>query len=73
VHSEETEKSFRQVLDDMDQETLEEMWEPEEYALQKMKELGFPMEADDEEYMEQRIHHKDFGSIVEEQWWKKKL
>jgi len=71
VHSEETEKTMREVLNYYDQEAEEEMYEPEEYALQKMKELGFPMEFDDEDFIEQRIHHKDTGSIHEEQHWKK--
>lgn len=38
----------------MDQEANEESYDPEDFALQKMKELGFPVEAEDEDYIEQR-------------------
>ena len=37
----------------------------------KLRELGFPTEYDDEDYIEQRVFLKDQGSISEDQFWKK--
>lgn len=70
IHNEETEKSFRQIVDDRDRIAEEEFWEPEEFALKKLQELGFPMEAEDENYVEQRVFLKT-PVQPEEQHWKK--
>lgn len=70
IHNEETEKSFRQIIDDRDQIAEEEHWEPEEFALKKLQELGFPMEEPDENYIEQRVLLKQ-PVKPEEQYWKK--
>jgi len=70
VHAEETEKSFRQVIDDLDREAEEAIYEPEEMALKKLQELGFPMEAEDEDYIENRVFYKEKEQL-EEQHWKK--
>ena len=53
----ETEKTFRQVVDALDDKAEEETWEAEEFALQKLKDFGFPMEFDDEDLIEQRLHN----------------
>lgn len=50
----ESNKTFRQVINDLDQDANEESYDPEDFALQKMKELGFPVEAEDEDFIEQR-------------------
>ena len=50
----ETEKPFRQIINDLDDQAEKEYLDPEELALLKMKELGFPMEAEDEDFVEQR-------------------
>ena len=52
----ETEKTFRQIVDTLDDKAEEETWEAEEFALQKLKEFGFPMEFDDEDLIEQRLY-----------------
>jgi carbonic anhydrase/acetyltransferase-like protein (isoleucine patch superfamily) len=70
IHSEETEKPFRQIVDERDKIVEQEHFEPEEFALQKLHELGFPMEAEDEHYIEQRVFFKQ-PTVVEEQYWKK--
>lgn len=70
VHAEESNKSFRQIIDDLDQDANEESYDPEDFALQKMKELGFPVEAEDEDYIEQRVFYKD-PELPEDQYWKK--
>eukprot|EP01017_Pseudomicrothorax_dubius_P014439 TRINITY_DN1685_c0_g1_i1.p1 TRINITY_DN1685_c0_g1~~TRINITY_DN1685_c0_g1_i1.p1 ORF type:complete len:348 (-),score=73.18 TRINITY_DN1685_c0_g1_i1:176-1219(-) len=71
IHSEETEKTFRQVIDDEDQEAREEEYNAEELALLKIKQLGFPVEYDDQDFIEQRVWAKDFGSAFEDKYWKK--
>lgn len=55
VHSEETEKTFREIINDIDKVAEEEDFDPEEFALQKIKELGFPVEYDDQDLIEQRF------------------
>jgi len=70
IHSEETEKPFRQIIDDRDRVTEEEHYDPEEFALKKLQELGMPVEAEDENYIEHRVLYKQ-PSKPEEQYWKK--
>lgn len=50
----ETEKSFRQILNDIDANSEEDYLDPEDIAIAKLQELGFPVEAEDEELIEQR-------------------
>ncbi len=50
----ETEKSFRDVINDEDQREEEVWWDSEEIALKQIKDLGFPMEYEDEDYIEHR-------------------
>lgn len=51
----ECEKSFREIIDEMDRKDEEDMYEPEELALQQMEKLGFPIEPEDEALMEQKF------------------
>lgn len=62
IHAEETEKSFRQIIDDLDEKENSQFEDSEAQALKKMKELGFPMEFDDEDYIEQRVFLKKANS-----------
>ncbi|EGR30110.1 transcription factor apfi, putative [Ichthyophthirius multifiliis] len=71
IHAEETEKSFREYINDMDQMYAEQSYDPEDFALQKLQDLGFPMEFEDEDYMEQRIHMKEKLAPEESEFWKK--
>jgi len=70
VHAEETEKPFRQVIDEIDNREEYEIMDAEEVALGRMRELGFPTEAQDEDYAEQRMFMKE-RDHPEEQYWKK--
>lgn len=52
----ESEKSFREILDEQDRKEEEDFYEPEELALQEMEKMGFPIEPEDEGTMEQKFH-----------------
>lgn len=70
VHSEETEKSSRQVIDDLDEKETEKFYSPEDWAIVKAKELGFPVEYEDEDFVEQRVFMREHEPS-EELYWKK--
>lgn len=70
VHNEETEKSFRDIMNDADDLAESHQLEAEDLALRKLQELGFPMEAEDENYVEQRVMMKH-PPEAEELYWKK--
>jgi len=57
----EAEKSFREVLNDLDRATEDTFLDVEDIAINKLKDLGFPTEYDDEEYIEHRVLLKDQG------------
>lgn len=50
----ESEKSFRQLVNEADKKEEEELYEPEEIALKHMEKLGFPIEPEDEPEMAQK-------------------
>ena len=50
----ESEKSFREILNDRDREALYNSLPLEDVLALKMREMGLPVDADDEENMEQR-------------------
>ncbi|CAD8046452.1 unnamed protein product [Paramecium primaurelia] len=58
VHGEETSKNFRQIVIDTDERLLKQQRGNEEEALQKIAELNFPLEYEDEEFIEQRVFMK---------------
>ncbi|CAK90824.1 unnamed protein product (macronuclear) [Paramecium tetraurelia] len=58
VHGEETSKNFRQVVIDTDERLIKQSRGTEEEALQKIAELNFPLEYEDEEFIEQRVFMK---------------
>lgn len=58
IHAEECEKTFREVIDDLDKKDEEMLYEPEELALKEMIKLGFPIEPEDDEHLEQRVFHE---------------
>ncbi|CAD8050818.1 unnamed protein product [Paramecium sonneborni] len=58
VHNEETSKSFRQIVLDTDERLQKQQMGSEEEALQKIAELNFPLEYEDEEFIEQRVFMK---------------
>jgi carbonic anhydrase/acetyltransferase-like protein (isoleucine patch superfamily) len=71
VHAEECEKSTRQIMDDRDELHREIFYDEEDFIIQKMRELGFPIEEGDDEFLEQRIHHKE-PTDTETEWWNKR-
>lgn len=70
VHAEESEKTFRQQIDDKDDKAELETFEPEELALRRLQEMGLPVEPEDEQYIEQRVLLK-LPRHPEEQYWNK--
>lgn len=59
----ECEKSFRQVIDDMDKNEEEALYEPEEIALKEMVKLGFPIEPEDDDLIEQRYINLEINIV----------
>lgn len=52
VHAEENDKSMREIINDRDRETERVYMDAEDLAVEKLKELGFPTDYDDEDYIE---------------------
>ncbi|KRX07622.1 Trimeric LpxA-like protein [Pseudocohnilembus persalinus] len=71
IHAEETEKSFRDIVDELDDKFNQKFEDSEAQAIRKMKELGFPMEFDDEDYIEQRVFLKKANGPKESEFWNK--
>jgi hypothetical protein len=55
----------------LDEESSKEMEDAETLALRKLRELGFPITYEDEDFIEQRVFLKDFGSPKESEFHKK--
>lgn len=58
-------------MNDWDRDVQQAYCDKEDLALKKLRELGFPTSYDDEDYIEQRVFLKDFGSNTEDKMWKK--
>jgi len=71
IHAEETEKSARDVINDEDQREEETWYDAEDLALKQIKDLGFPMEYEDDDFIEHRVFLKDQGKLSEDELWKK--
>ena len=54
IHAEEAEKDFRQILDDEDERNAEETQDTEDIVLNQLMEMGYPVENEDDEFIEQR-------------------
>ena len=63
VYTEETEKSYREILNSKDE--LLRYWreDPEDKFLDMLGEVGMPMTHEDMEYIEHRIYHDYVGSV----------
>lgn len=48
----ENEKTFREILNDLDKDAESAFLDAEDLALNKLKDIGFPTEYDDEDYIE---------------------
>lgn len=62
----ESEKTFREIINDKDREVERDYADAEDLAIARLKELGFPTDYDDEDYIEQRVFLKDQGSFKED-------
>jgi hypothetical protein len=62
IYSEETEKTFREQLNSIDDRIRYRRQDPQEKMIDKLGELGFPVTHDDMEYIEHRIYHDYVGS-----------
>lgn len=71
IHSEENGKSLREIVNDMDRVEDENYMDVEEMALKHMKDLGFPIDGEDDDYIEQRVFLKSNGEVSEDQLWRK--
>ena len=57
VYSEETEKSFREVLNSQDDYLKYIRQDPQDKMIDKLGEVGMPVTSEDFEYIEHRIYH----------------
>ena len=57
IYSEETEKSFREVLDRYDERLRYRRQDPQEKLIDKLGDVGMPVTHDDFDYIEHRIYH----------------
>jgi hypothetical protein len=70
IHAEENEKSFREILNDKDREALYNQLSMEDIVALKMREMGLPVDGEDEENMEQRVFYKEYEPTESELWKK---
>lgn len=52
IHAEENNKSLREIINDKDRDMEKAYCDAEDLAINKLKELGFPTDYDDEDYIE---------------------
>lgn len=55
IHSEENIKAFRDVLDDRDELNRKKYLTAEQAAYEQLAKLNFPLDGDDEEFIEHRL------------------
>lgn len=63
IYSEETEKSFREIIDHKDQIIKYQRADPNVKAQDKVQEYGVPMTHDDLDYIEHRVYHDYVGTV----------
>lgn len=71
IHSEETEKGFREIIDDLDRQVAASVEDEEAELLREIRKLGFPMNYEDEDYIEQRVFLKEPNSPKESEYFNK--
>jgi len=57
VYAEETEKTFREVLNSQDEYLKYRRQDPQDKMIDKLGEIGMPVTHEDFEYIEHRIYH----------------
>jgi len=62
VYSEETEKTFREQLDGIDERIKYRRQDPQEKMIDKLGEVGMPQTHEDFQYIEHRIYHDYIAS-----------
>lgn len=62
IYCEETEKTFREQLDSIDERVRYRRQDPQEKMIDKLGEVGMPTTHDDMEYIEHRIYHDYVGA-----------
>jgi hypothetical protein len=62
IYCEETEKSFREVLDGVDERIRYRRQDPQEKLIDKLGDAGMPVTSDDMDYIEHRIYHDYVGA-----------
>ena len=62
IYCEETEKTFREQLDSIDDRIRYRRQDPQEKMIDKLGEVGMPSTHDDMEYIEHRIYHDYVGA-----------
>lgn len=67
IYNEETEKTFREILDDEDQRLYEAWMEPQELMASMLADQGVPTITKDFEYIEHRIPGDYFNGVEWEQ------
>ena len=63
VYSDETEKSFREIIDHRDEHIKYITADVETKTMDKLQEYGLPMTHDDMEYIEHRVYHDYLGTV----------
>jgi carbonic anhydrase/acetyltransferase-like protein (isoleucine patch superfamily) len=62
IYAEETEKTFREQLNSIDDRIRYRRQDPQEKMIDKLGDVGMPVTHDDMEYIEHRIYHDYVGS-----------
>lgn len=62
IYSEETEKTFRQQLDSLDERIRYRRQDPMERLIDKLGDVGMPVSHDDFDHIEHRIYHDYVGA-----------
>ena len=53
----ETNKTTREIIDDLDKVEAEDYMKPTEFAIAKLREMGFPVDEEDQDLIEQRYEY----------------
>ena len=63
VYAEETEKTFREIMDSLDDSLQNKRQDPQSKLVDLLGEVGMPVSHDDFEYIEHRIYHDYVSSV----------
>mmetsp|Transcript_40300 Transcript_40300/g.35804 ORF Transcript_40300/g.35804 Transcript_40300/m.35804 type:complete len:177 (+) Transcript_40300:509-1039(+) len=65
VHFDETNKTTREIINDLDKVEAEDYMKPTEFAIAKLREMGFPVDEEDQDLIEQRIIMREYEQTEE--------